>query len=204
MKQFSEDQEYTVVALDPNPASSDASITHPHVNGESLCSGDGRKAIQSALEAGRLYDFFTIVNQLLHTYSEGRAYVELSNWYGVPCHDCNCTVDEDDRYHCHRCEETLCSDCASHCSHCDETCCSNCSSSCPRCDAWVCIGCLLTCRQCRREVCPDCINHNLCTQCQNHEPEPDEVDEENNEEPAASPALTAIQSDGLGQAAVST
>jgi hypothetical protein len=200
--QFPTAQKYAVVALEPNPANSDSSITHPHVNDESLCEGDGRKAIESALTAGRLYDFFTIVNQLLRTYAEGRAYVELSNWYGVPCHDCNSTVDEDERYYCHRCEETLCSDCASHCSHCDETCCSNCSSSCPRCDGLVCVGCLQTCRECRNDVCPDCINHNLCTQCQNHEPEPDEVYTENQEEPPAVPAKATIQPDCLGEAPV--
>ena len=38
----------------------------------------------------------TVVDRILHTYSEGSAYVELNNWYGKPCHDCDCTVDEDD------------------------------------------------------------------------------------------------------------
>jgi hypothetical protein len=33
--------DYRVVALEPNPASSDSNITHPHVNDESLCAGDG-------------------------------------------------------------------------------------------------------------------------------------------------------------------
>ena len=63
LKQFPEAQEYAVVALEPNPASSDSNITHPHVNDEALCAGDGLRAIRSALATGRLYDFFTIVNQ---------------------------------------------------------------------------------------------------------------------------------------------
>ena len=155
IKQFPIVQQFKVFALEPHPASSDTSIVHPHINGEALCTGDGRKAIESALEAGRLYDFFTVVNRLLHTYSEGRAYVELSNWYGVPCHDCNCTVDEDDHYCCHDCEEKLCSNCGNLCSHCDQLYCSNCSASCPRCNCLVCAGCLKRCCDCRHEVCPE-------------------------------------------------
>jgi len=195
-------QTYTVVALDPNPAQSNDSVTHPHVSDEALCEGDGRRAIHTALAAGRLYDFFTIVDRLLHNYAPGRAYVELDNWYGTRCHDCNSTVDEDERYRCHRCEETLCGDCASYCSHCDETCCSSCSVSCPCCDGLACVGCLQTCRECRREVCPDCINHNLCTRCQNHEPEPDEVYPEDQEASPPVSTETAVQPDRLGEAPV--
>ena len=97
---------YKVIALAPNPASSNADVTHPHINDGQLCEGDGRRAIASALAEGRLFDFFTIVNQLLHTYAEGRAYVELESWYGVACQDCGGTVDEEERYCCSRCDQT--------------------------------------------------------------------------------------------------
>ncbi len=64
----------------------------PHVSDETLCEGDGRRAIHAALAAGRLYDFFTIVDRLLNTYASGRAYVDLDNWFGTPCHDCGGNV----------------------------------------------------------------------------------------------------------------
>ena len=75
---------YRIVALDPNPAASDDTVTHPHLRDERLCEGDGRAGIRSALAEGRLYDFFVIVDRLLHTYARGQAFVELSQWSGMP------------------------------------------------------------------------------------------------------------------------
>ena len=43
---------YAVVVLDPNPAQSNDGVTHPHVNGQTLCEGSGRGAIQAALTRG--------------------------------------------------------------------------------------------------------------------------------------------------------
>ncbi|HUU98355.1 MAG TPA: hypothetical protein VM487_21695, partial [Phycisphaerae bacterium] len=48
----------SVIALDPHPAASNRRVTHPHVNDEQLCAGDGRAAIQAALHNGRICDFF--------------------------------------------------------------------------------------------------------------------------------------------------
>ena len=39
---------YRVVALEANPAASNEEITHPHVNGQLVCEGDGRVAIAAA------------------------------------------------------------------------------------------------------------------------------------------------------------
>lgn len=164
-------QHYSIVALEPNPARSDSSITHPHINDEELCAGDGLRAIRAALAAGRLYDFFSIVNQTLHTYAAGRAYVDLDNWYGRPCHDCGSTVDEDERYSCYRCEEILCGDCGCGCCDCNQLCCNNCAANCPRCERMICYACLQACRQCGTDVCRDCLTNNLCCECQNNETE---------------------------------
>ena len=62
---------YRVVALDPNPAAKNEDVTHPHVQDGSLCEGEGRSAVQAALEECRLYDFFLLVSRLLHTYGRG-------------------------------------------------------------------------------------------------------------------------------------
>ena len=144
---------YKVIALAPNPASSNADVTHPHINDGQLCEGDGRRAIASALAEGRLFDFFTIVNQLLHTYAEGRAYVELDSWYGVACQDCGGTVDEEERYCCSRCDQTICGDCTTSCGRCGEAFCCNCTTCCPDCEQPFCSSCLLRCHRCERDVC---------------------------------------------------
>ena len=77
-------QPYRVVALDPHPAAKSDEITHPHVQDERLCEGDGRPAIAAALAEGRLFDFFLLVSQLLHNYGRGSAYVELDHLCGQP------------------------------------------------------------------------------------------------------------------------
>ena len=75
-------QPYRVVALDPHPASRRDDVTHPHVQDERLCEGDGRAAIAAALAEGRFYEFFLLVNQLLHNYGHGSAFVELDHLCG--------------------------------------------------------------------------------------------------------------------------
>ena len=83
---------YRVIALDSNPAASNDSVTHPHVQDEVVCEGDGRQPIRHALQQGRLLDFFVIVANLLRTYNTGSPYVLLSEWHGIPCASCGCTV----------------------------------------------------------------------------------------------------------------
>ena len=169
------DSPYTIVALEPNPAVSSSETTHPHVNGERLCPGEGRGAINAALAEGRLFDFFTIVDRILHTYAEGSAYVELNRWHGVPCHDCDCTVDEDDACSCRGCDESLCGECLLACESCGDGYCSGCSERCAECDGRYCSRCLKTCLRCRREVCESCLDERVCTACLEeleHEEEP--------------------------------
>jgi len=93
---------YRVVALDPHPAAANDEVTHPHVQGEHLCEGEGRASIQAALAEGRLLDFFLVVHRLLQTYARGSAYVELTAWEGVACDDCGASTYEDNRYYCQR------------------------------------------------------------------------------------------------------
>lgn len=167
---------YTVVALEPNPAASCSDTTHPHVNGERLCPGEGRSAINAALAEGRLFDFFTIVDRILHHYTQGSAFVELDRWYGVPCHDCDCSVNEEDASSCYGCTEQLCDDCRIPCGGCSESCCSGCIDRCARCEEYSCSGCLVRCRSCRRDVCDGCREDDLCETCR------EELEEEYAEE----------------------
>lgn len=176
---------YRVRALEPHPAASCAETTHPHVSGEQLCAGEGRRALAAALAEGRLFDFFTIVDRILHTYAEGSAYVELAQWYGIRCHDCDATVHEEDVCTCARCEDRVCDDCLVHCGGCSDGYCSTCIDRCARCEEYACSNCLTTCAHCRRSVCGACLEEELCETCREElEEEPDE------EESVAAPIET--------------
>jgi hypothetical protein len=156
---------YRVVALDPHPAAKSDDVTHPHVQDEQLCEGEGRSAIRAALAECRLHDFFLLVCQLLHTYGRGSAYVELENWNGVPCDECGDSLNEDDRYYCHRCDATLCSSCSASCQGCGESHCSGCLSPCAACGYEYCSSCLATCPECHKRFCEDCCEEGLCLSC---------------------------------------
>ena len=106
-QRLGETQPYRVVALDPNPSAKRDDVTHPHVQDEQLCEGEGRAAVQAALAEGRFHDFFLLVSQTLQTYARGSAFVELDDWNGIPCDQCGSLVDDDSRYSCDRCGDTL-------------------------------------------------------------------------------------------------
>ncbi|MBN2579371.1 MAG: hypothetical protein JXB10_10300 [Pirellulales bacterium] len=167
---------YNIVALEPHPAASDSSVTHPHVQSERLCEGDGRAAIRTALDQGRLGDFFQIVTQILSTYAEGSAYVELDQWYGESCSDCGGLVDEDERYYCNRCENLLCGECSTSCEHCGDGYCSGCISSCQTCQEPHCSACLEACAKCCRATCPHCLQDGLCERCYEQQQQDDRKD----------------------------
>jgi hypothetical protein len=192
---------YRIVALQPNPAAADDSVTHPHVRAERLCEGEGRTAIRRALTEGRFFDFFTIVDRLLHTYARGQAYVELERWSGVRCADCSSIVDDGEGSNCDRCEEWICCDCTNSCPHCGQICCANCLERCPQCEELTCRGCLERCSRCQACVCPDCVSDQLCRECHATE----SISENQPDQPAdplAPAADTAIYADRVGQAAL--
>jgi hypothetical protein len=167
---------YRVIALDPNPASTNEDVTHPHINADSLCAGDGRRAIESALSAGRIADFFLLVERVLHTYSQGNAFVEIAAWDGVRCNDCGSTVSNDERFDCERCEDSLCCDCSRSCDACGCSCCSGCLASCANCDQQCCLACLDACAACGIDVCSECQTENLCRAChENAQSNPEEI-----------------------------
>ena len=200
---------YRVVALEPNPSAVNSSVTHPHVQDEQLCEGDGRTAIRAALDNGRLTDFFLIVNQLLCTYARGSAFVELSQWGGVPCHACGSTTDEDDRYYCEGCEETVCIDCSQSCNHCDCNLCAGCMDKCSLCERASCSSCMTACKACGVAACPECLEGGICTNCLEEDPNDCGKAQDNNNSEAARSGLCrqdaglAVQPHGVGQATVS-
>ena len=182
---------YRVVALDPNPAAKSDDITHPHVQDEQLCEGEGRAAVQAALAECRLYDFFLLVSQLLHTYGQGSAYVELDNWDGIPCEDCGDSVDEDDRYYCRPLRQHALQQLFNHLPGLRRAFCSDCISLCCRCGQDYCSSCLETCSACHKRFCEDCLEAGLCRSChekqRNEEKEDDSPENDAIQQPAARP-----------------
>jgi hypothetical protein len=177
---------YRVVALEPNPAASNDDVTHPHVQDERLCEGEGRAAIRSALAQGRLLDFFLIVSRTLSTYARGSAYVELDRWYGESCSDCGGTVSEDERSYCYRCDQVLCADCEATCQGCSYGFCAACISTCHECHGDYCSSCLEPCSQCHQDTCTDCLHQGICRSCH------DEREQERNDEDGSDDGAEAL------------
>jgi len=170
-------QPYRVVPLEPNYPHSGDSVPHPHVQNQTLCEGDGRSAIQMALEQGRIGDFFVLVQQILRTYNADSPYVDLESWLGIPCHDCGETIAEEESYGCDECSHRLCDHCVCICDNCEVTLCHGCVNRCAGCDQTFCSTCLCDCSNCAQEYCSDCMEHSLCETCQ--ESKEDDAQSEN-------------------------
>jgi len=193
-------QTYEVHALEANRAAVNDSVTHPHVQGDSLCEGEGKVAIRGALQEGRLLDFFLLVRQTLQTYNPRSAYVPLSDWVGVTCSDCGTSAGEDECCTCGRCGCDLCDDCSRSCGSCGGFSCSGCDSFCRGCDVEYCSGCISSCNGCGESYCPDCLTSRQCSDCRANEEdevEENEVEVETTYEASASPAVHAVR---LGEA----
>jgi hypothetical protein len=192
---------YRVIAIEPNPAATDESVTHPHVSSERLCEGDGHVAIRKAIEQGRLCDFFTMIVSILQTYNPDSPYVSLDDWEGISCYDCGCTVSGDDCYYCESCDRDYCSQCSTYCQICDTTLCLGCSFECQDCEQPVCRGCTSTCIECEETYCKNCLTEDgLCQSCEEQRKENE--NEEQESEPEKPETCVAIQSDSVGETAI--
>ena len=185
---------YRVVAREPDPAA-DSRTTHPHVQDDLLCEGEGRVAIQRALSQGRIYDFFLIVRQILSTYNASSAYVRLSEWQGIHCRDCDAMVDSEEQNICSRCDTILCQDCTSDCSRCSDRCCHGCTDPCEACLGYFCHICLASCDKCDAPFCEECLTNGICSKC---------IKEEAKERESNAADQTPVHSVCLGEAALSS
>lgn len=156
---------YRVIALKPNRPPGHSRVTHPHVQHDSLCEGDGKDAIKAALRDGRIYDFFLLVSQVLRHYNRGNAYAELSTWIGVECQDCREAIEWDAAYHCGLCGADVCRSCVWICLSCRDEMCSECTSACARCHRTHCAECLTKCSVCQVSVCHQCGDGGQCRSC---------------------------------------
>jgi hypothetical protein len=162
---------YEVVAVDPQPASRNDEVVHPHVQSNMLCEGDARLPIQRALQQGRLFDYFVVVRQVLETYNSGSAYVDIDKWNGGCCADCDWSFPADEGYSCEHCTSVVCGECVSTCSCCDVFMCGECTGRCEKCEQPFCFACLELCSDCRSDCCKECLTDEKCFTCR-------QVDEE--------------------------
>jgi len=190
---------YRVIAIDAHPAAANDNVTHPHVQDEVVCEGEGRQTIRSAIEQGRLLDFFVIVANLLRTYNAGSPHVSLADWHGAECADCGATVSGDERWTCEKCQTTTCGECYQNCSDCDGIYCDECTTSCEGCDERRCRSCISVCSACHDEYCQGCLDDNeRCSDCHDKENEatkPNDSEEYRNSQ-------VAVQPNCMGEAVV--
>jgi hypothetical protein len=173
---------FEIVAVDPNPATSNSSTIHPHVSDARLCAGDATLPISAALKEGRIADAFILIRSVLQTYNRESAYVSLANWSGLTCAECGYVVDDDQSHFCEGCEHDVCDDCYSYCDICDSGCCRSCLETDTVSDKRCCPACRRTCKTCSRtvdetsfdeesELCPQCLSKLKQEESEN-EPEP--------------------------------
>jgi len=162
---------YEVLAVEARPAATDDDTTHPHVQSNALCEGEGKASIRNALRDGRLYDFFVLVRQILHSYNPASAYVQLSDWSGISCPECGSTTAEDDSNLCEDCSTTTCIECSTRCNDCDYRYCSDCIRTCTGCDEDTCSSCRSVCSECGDAFCKGCLTHEICLLCHENEAE---------------------------------
>ncbi|MEO8493894.1 MAG: hypothetical protein ABI614_02410 [Planctomycetota bacterium] len=187
---------YRVEATDANPASGSSQTTHPHVQNDTLCEGEGRVPIERALRQGRLFDFFLIVRQILENYNPDSAYVRIADWHGLTCQDCGSSMDEEERDTCFGCETDLCNDCSNGCQRCSERFCNGCTEACEVCHEYYCQACLQRCDECELLYCEDCKTHEKCPNCvEKQEAEAEKCNSANN---------TPVHAVCVGEVAVSS
>lgn len=153
---------FDVVALNPNPADSNESVTHPHVCDNQLCPGRAAYPLSTALSQGRIADAFCLIRSVLTNYNPESPHVSLDAWSGQECHDCGCCITRD-AYYCQDCGDDFCADCISNCAGCDATRCRDCLSACFVCQERFCSNCVITSSS-QRTCCADCIEP--CARCQ--------------------------------------
>jgi len=170
---------YVVIALDPHPATTDETVTHPHVNHQQLCEGDGAMTIRLALEQGRLCHFFNLVRSILNTYNPDSPYVAIQDWQGIACRECGYVTGQDRAYFCEFCEFDYCDECVTYCRGCDLVSCINCVSECPFCGEYFCPNCIGRCPQCQSLCCENCRDENLlCLNCSENQEDENEQEKE--------------------------
>ncbi len=185
---------YEVVAVTPLRCAADESVTHPHVQSDMLCAGDGKVPIDRALARGDLFGFFVIVRQVLQTYNESSAYKSLDEWFGADCPRCGGSLHEDNSGECELCHADICADCYDCCTTCGDYVCHDCSDLCQDCEEPVCQHCSQSADPDDGRLCKECAETRAEQETETTltQEEPDAHANETTETPAESGTGTAV------------
>ena len=137
---------------------SNGGYIHPHVSGNTLCTGDGQDLLRDAICQGRLEDYFTIVEAILRTYNDDSPHEALRAW---------CEEDHGGEFYCDQCEEWRCDEESCYCEGCNTDYCEHCfeGSGCNECNSLLCGECITSCNDCNETVCKECAV--MCCGCNN-------------------------------------
>jgi hypothetical protein len=192
---------FECLALDPQPASTSADTTHPHVKDNALCAGDATAAISQALGTGRIADAFMLVRSVLQHYNPQSPYVPLQDWRGVPCGDCGDATDAEDLCRCEDCDCDCCQGCIRYCHACERNCCSGCLEHDDANDRRLCSNCSVRCSRCdalttqtdtdEQGRCTACVEDQSSSKSDESEPVPQERED-------GSPADTGVPGQTAG------
>ena len=165
----------SVTALDPNPPAENIQITHPHVSGGSMCTGNASESLGSALREFRMLDYFDIVSAVLNTFGTD-PFASLEAWIGTKCIECGASYS----YHeesqlvgavCLRCNTEYCKRCVLRVCCTDDLSCPSCWQSafqCAICNYKMCANCVTVCKMCNKILCDDRCNN--CVYQYHHHP----------------------------------
>lgn len=167
----------TVVARTPNYPVVDEETTHPHIQNNEMCLGNGRNQFYDAIQQGRVLDAFTTLNSILITYNLNSAYVEIENWNinsedYTECNDCGDSTHVEETNTCEDCESCYCNHCIHGCDVCDGMKCEYCmNNKCSICkDKRLCKDCTHECQICDAIFCEECMSNSTeeqtCANCQ--------------------------------------
>ena len=176
-------------------------VHHPHVQGDTLCEGEGKIPVSQALAEGRLGDFFILVQQILQTYNPGSAYVPLERWWNSSCADCNDSMSQEESRHCSICEHQICEYCRRNCVACSDHLCTSCADTCSACDDTFCRDCISNCESCGECCCRPCLSDQTCSSCLEESMENEDALSEN---PASDPPPAATSPAETSEAAQTT
>ena len=172
--QLRDSSAFRIIAMDPHPATTNDSVTHPHVSEEYLCAGDASVTLVQALASGRICDAFLLVKSVLENYNPLSPYVSLDSWHGCPCYDCGYITDEENTFYCEACDNSFCDECFSYCRSCDTSLCRGCLAECPVCEEPACESCMSACSECEEAMCISCLVDGTCSTCKEEKETDDE------------------------------
>jgi hypothetical protein len=153
-------------ALSPNPAISNPQVTHPNVNDNFICMGNGQNAYSLAVKQGRLCDAMQIAIAVVRTYGFRNPHLRIEAWHGENCEFCGKLNMQANIVQCADCHKYGCRECAftraaRRCLPCHEHRLANPPAECYLCGSEA----HNDCPDCKKKACGVCWTDASCRRC---------------------------------------